>query len=232
MALSGNEGVSDTAAHDQLVSDFRQGIQNGQFGGHFRTTNDSDHRTSWLFQRFTQRVQFSGQQRACARHVSKFADAVGGSLRAVRSTESVHHEHVAQRSVFLRQFFVVFFLAFVEANVFQHYQFTGSYFHAVQVVFNQAYRVGQFVFQVINNRQQREFFVVLAFGRTTQVRSNHDFRALLQRQFNGRQRCTDTCVAGYFPVFNWYVQIRTDKNAFTSQIQIGHLNYRHGESSR
>ena len=26
MALSGNEGVSDTAAHDQLVSDFRQGI--------------------------------------------------------------------------------------------------------------------------------------------------------------------------------------------------------------
>ncbi|CDL46543.1 hypothetical protein [Klebsiella pneumoniae IS39] len=43
------------------------------------------------------------------------------------------------------------------------------------------------------------------------MRSNHDFRALLQRQFNGRQRCTDTCVAGYFPVFNWYVQIRTDK---------------------
>ncbi|CDL10561.1 hypothetical protein [Klebsiella pneumoniae IS43] len=33
------------------------------------------------------------------------------------------------------------------------------------------------------------------------MRSNHDFRALLQRQFNGRQRCTDTCVAGYFPVF-------------------------------
>ena len=232
MALGGNEGVSDTAADDQLVSDFRQGIQHGQLSGYFRTTDDSDHRTSRLFQRFTQRVQFSGQQRACARHVSKFADAVGGSLRAVRSTESVHHEHVAQRSVFLRQFFVVFFLAFVEANVFQHHQFTGSHFHAVQVVFNQAYRVGQFVFQVINNRQQREFFVVLAFGRTTQVGGYHHFRALLQRQFDGRQRCTDTRVAGYFPVFNWYVQIRTDKNAFTSQIQIGHLNYRHGESSR
>ncbi len=61
------------------------------------------------------------------------------------------------------------------------------------------------------------------------MRSNHDFRALLQRQFNGRQ------MHGYvrrwlLSVFNWYVQIRTDKNAFTSQIQIGHLNYRHGES--
>ena len=166
MALSSNEGVSDTAAHDQLVSDFRQGIQNGQFGGHFRTTNDSDHRTSWLFQRFTQRVQFSGQQRACARHVSKFADAVGGSLRAVRSTESVHHEHVAQRSVFLRQFFVVFFSPLLK-RTFSSTTSSPAATSTPSVVFNRAYRVGQFVFQVINNRQQREFFVVLAFGRTT-----------------------------------------------------------------
>jgi 3-phosphoglycerate kinase len=45
-----------------------------------------------LFQRFTQRVQFSGQQRACARHVSKFADTVGGSLRgtAHRAQASTH----------------------------------------------------------------------------------------------------------------------------------------------
>ena len=232
MALSGNEGVGDAAANDQLVSDFRQGIQNGQLSGNFRTAHDSDHRTGRFFQRFTQGVQLSGQQRTCASDVSEFADTVSRSLRAVSGTERVHDEYIAQRSVFFRQRFVVFLLAFVKANVFQNHQLTGSDFYAVQVIFNQTYRVRQFVFQVVNNRQQREFFVVLAFGRTTQVGSDHHFRTLLQGQFDGRQRSADTRVAGYFPFFNRYVQIRTDKNAFTSQIQIGHLNYRHGESSR
>jgi hypothetical protein len=86
----------------------------------------------------------------------------------VSSTESVHNEYVAQSSIFFGQRFVVFLLAFVEANVFQNNQFTGSDFNAVQVIFYQANRSRQFVFQVVNNRQQREFFVVLAFGRTTQ----------------------------------------------------------------
>ncbi len=232
MALSGNEGVGDTAADNQLVSDFRQGIQNGQFGRYFRTTNDSHHRTSRFFQRFTQRIQFSGQQRACARNISKFADTVGRSLRAVRSTKGVHHEYVTQGGVFFRQRFVVFLFAFVKANVFQNHQLTFGHVNAVQVIFDQANRVRQFVFQVVNNRQQREFFVVLAFGRTTQVGSYHHFRALFQSQFDGRQRSADTRVAGHFPFFNRYVQIRTDKNAFPGQIQIGHLNYRHGESSQ
>ena len=232
MALCRNKGVSNTTTNDQLVSDFRQGVQNGQFGRYFRTTNDSHHRASRFFQCFTQRVQFSCQQRACARNVSEFTDTVSRSLRAVSSTECVHYEHVTQCSVFFGQSFVVFLLAFVEANVFQNNQFTFSNVNAVEVIFNQTNRVRQFVFQVVNNRQQREFFVVLAFGRTTQVGSYHHFCALFQGQFDGRQRSTDTRVAGYFPVFYWYVQIRTDKYTFPSKIQIGHLNYRHGESSR
>src|SRR5690606_13917001 len=232
VALSGNEGVRDTTANDQLVSNFRQGIQNGQFGRNFRTTHDGNHWTSRFFQCFTQRIQFRGQQRTSARNVCEFTDTGGRRLRTVCSTECIHYEYVAQRRVFFGECFVVFLLAFVEANVFQHHQLTGSHFHAIQVIFHQANRAGQFVFQVINNRQQRELFVVLAFSWTTQVGGHHHFRTLLQSQFDGWQRCTDTRVTGHFAIFNWHVQIRTDENAFTSQIQIGHLNYRHGESSR
>ena len=157
---------------------------------------------------------------------------MGRRLSTVSRTECIHHEYVAQCSVFFGQGFVVFLLAFVEANVFQHNQLTGCNVNAVQVIFHQANRVGQFVFQVINNWQQRELFVVLAFSWTAQVGGDHHFSALLQSQFDGWQRCTDTRVAGHFAIFNRYVQIGTDENAFTSQIQIGHLNYRHGESSR
>lgn len=229
VVLSGNEGVSDIVVYDQLVSDFRQGIQNGQFGGYFRIINDSDYWMSWFFQCFIQCVQFSGQQWVCVCYVSKFVDVVGGSLCVVCSIESVYYEYVVQCSVFFRQFFVVFFFVFVEVNVFQYYQFIGSYFYVVQVVFNQVYWVGQFVFQVINNWQQREFFVVFVFGWMIQVRSNYDFCVLFQCQFNGWQRCMDMCVVGYFFVFNWYVQICMDKNVFISQIQIGYFNYRYGE---
>lgn len=49
--------------------------------------------------------------------------------------------------------------------------------------------------------------------------SYHHFCALFQGQFDGRQRSTDTRVAGYFPVFYWYVQIRTDKYTFPSKIR-------------
>ncbi|MNV42809.1 hypothetical protein D3C71_1345050 [compost metagenome] len=232
MALSSNEGVRDTTANNQLVSDFRQGIQNGQFGRNFRATNDSNHWTRWFFQCFTQCFQFVCQQWTCASDVCEFTDTVGRSLCTVSGTECIHYEYVAQGSVFLGECFVVFLLAFVEANVFQNNQFTCRHFNAVQVVFNQTYRVRQFVFQVVNNRQQREFFVVLAFGRTTQVRGYHHFRTLFQCQFDSWQGGTNTCVAGHFAIFNRYVQIGTDENAFTCQIQIGHLNYRHGESSR
>src|SRR5690606_15107918 len=77
VALSGNEGVRDTTANDQLVSDFRQGIQNGQFGRNFRTTNDSHHWTSRFFQCFTQRFQFVSQQRTGTGYVCEFTDTVG-----------------------------------------------------------------------------------------------------------------------------------------------------------
>ncbi len=83
----------------------------------------------------------------------EFTDTVSRSLRAVSSTECVHYEHVTQCSVFFGQGFVVFLLAFVEANVFQNNQFTFSNVNAVEVIFNQTNRVRQFVFQVVNNRQ-------------------------------------------------------------------------------
>ncbi|CCJ86072.1 hypothetical protein BN133_2449 [Cronobacter dublinensis 582] len=232
MALGCHEGVSDAAADDQLVSDFGQRVQHGQFGGNFRAANDSDHRARRLFQRFAERIQLFCQQRACACYISEFADAVGRSLRAVRGAKSVHYEYVAQRGIFFCQRFVVFLLAFVKANVFQNNQLAFSDFNAIEVVFHQTNRRVQFVFQVVNYRQQREFFVVFAFGRTAQVGRHHDFSALFQSQFNGRQRSADTRVRGHFPLFYRNVEIGADENAFTCQIQIGHLNYRHCESSR
>lgn len=137
--------------------------------------------------------------------------------------------HTVQR--IFGQGFVVFLLAFVEANVFQNNQFTFSNVNAVEVIFNQTNRVRQFVFQVVNNRQQREFFVVLAFGRTTRWKLPS-----LLRLVSGPVRWSAE-KHGYarrwlLSVFYWYVQIRTDKYTFPSKIQIGHLNYRHGESSR
>ncbi|MNZ88011.1 hypothetical protein D3C78_1068920 [compost metagenome] len=146
-------------------------------------------------------------------------------------TEGVHHIHVAQRRIFFGQGFVVFFLALVETDVFQHYQFTFCNVNTFQVVFSQTNRVFQVFFQIVNNRQQGEFFVVLAFGRTTQVGSYHHAGALFQRSFNSRQGGTDTCIGSHFTVFHWNVQIGADQNAFTGQIQIGHVNYRHGEPS-
>ncbi len=113
----------------------------------------------------------------------------------MRGAESVHYEDVAQRGIFFRQRFVVFLLAFVKANIFQHHQLARADFNAVEIIFRQG-NVGavQFLFQIVNNGQQGEFFVVFTFGRATQVRGDHHFCALFQRRFDGRQRSTDTCV--------------------------------------
>lgn len=59
----------------------------------------------------------------------------------------------------------------------------------------------------------------------------HHAGALLQRSFDSRQGSADTRVGSHFTVFYRHVQIGADQYAFTRQIQIGHLNYRHGEPS-
>lgn len=229
VVLSGNEGVGDIVVDNQLVSDFRQGIQNGQFGRYFRIINDSYYWMSWFFQCFIQCIQFSGQQWVCVCNISKFVDIVGRSLCVVCGIKGVYYEYVIQGGVFFRQCFVVFFFVFVKVNVFQNYQFIFSYVNVVQVIFDQVNWVRQFVFQVVNNWQQREFFVVFVFGRMIQVGSYYYFCVLFQSQFNGWQRGVDMCVVGYFFFFNRYVQICMDKNVFFGQIQIGYFNYRYGE---
>lgn len=229
VVLCCDKGVSDIIINNQLVSDFRQGVQNGQFGRYFRIINDSYYWVSRFFQCFIQCVQFSCQQWVCVCNVSEFIDIVSRSLCVVSSIECVYYEYVIQCSVFFGQGFVVFFFVFVEVNVFQNNQFIFSNVNVVEVIFNQMNWVRQFVFQVVNNWQQREFFVVFVFGRMIQVGSYYYFCVLFQGQFDGWQRSMDMCVVGYFFVFYWYVQICMDKYMFFSKIQIGYFNYRYGE---
>ena len=147
------------------------------------------------------------------------------------STERIHYKDVTQGGVFFGQIDGVLLLAFVEAAVFQHNQLTGSDFYAIQVVFGQTNRAGQCVFQIVDNRSQGEFFVVFTLGRTTQVGGDHQFGALFQSQLDGRQSRNDTCIGGDLAVFYRYVQVSTDQNAFTRQIQVSHLDNRHIQSS-
>src|SRR5690606_41894265 len=64
----GQEGVGDTATHNQLVTNARQRGQHVESGGHFGTGGERHHRTGRLIQRFAQCVQLGRQQRAGTGH--------------------------------------------------------------------------------------------------------------------------------------------------------------------
>ena len=56
----------------------------------------------------------------------------------------------------------------------------------------------------------------------------HHLGSRLEGMLNGRQRGTDTSIAGDLAVFHRHVQVFTDQNAFACQIQVGHALEVHG----
>ncbi len=129
--LSGNEGVGDTAADNQLVSGADRESERS-VGRYFRTTNDSHHRTSRFF--FSAlRHQFS-QQRACAhQHQNLPIPWVEACARCAVPKASI--TNTSQGGVFLDNF-VVFLFAFVKAKTFSRTTSSPSATSTPSVIFD------------------------------------------------------------------------------------------------
>ena len=79
-------------------------------------------------------IHLGGEQGSGTRNFGKLRNAVGRGLGPVRRAKGIMHKNVAQGGHFLRQFFVVFLLALVDAAVFQQYQLTGLHADAIDPV--------------------------------------------------------------------------------------------------
>src|SRR5450830_856365 len=225
------EGVGDAATDDQLVADLAQAVEHVELGRDLGAGNDGGHRLGRCTQSLAQGIQFSGQQRASGSDLGELGHAVGRTLGTVGGTKGVHHEHVAQGSVLLGQLVGVLFLAFVEAYVFEQYDVSGLDLDTVQVVGHQRHVTAQGLAQVVSNRLEAVLGRELAFGRTAQVRADHDRRAFFQGQLDGRQRSQDTRIAGDNTVLDGDVEVFADQYALTLQIEVGHLQHGHGSQS-
>jgi hypothetical protein len=96
----------------------------------------------------------------------------------VRGAEGIHHEHVAERGVPLRQGLVVLALADVHAAVFQQHQLAGLHVHAIQVIAHQRHLDAEQFRQPRRDRRQRIGLAPRAFLRTAEMRGDHHRRAL------------------------------------------------------
>ncbi|BBG31388.1 nitrous oxidase accessory protein [Zymobacter palmae] len=227
-----DEGVGNTTADDDGVAFFGQRVQHFQFGGYFGTTNDSHHRAFRFSQRFVQSVQLGFEQRTCNGFRRETSYAMSRSLGAVSGTESVHDEDVTLASVFLGQRFIVFFLAFVEANVFEQDDVAIVQFDfLVEVVFFQTNLNAEQFAQAVSNRCHGRSFIRFAFSRAAQVAHQHQFGASVVGHFDGFEACANTRVRSDTTVFDRNVQVFTDQDAFSFEVQLGHLAHCHGNSS-
>src|SRR5690554_35771 len=223
VAGCGQEGVGDAATDDDLVTHFFQGVEDVQFGGDFGAANDSNHGLGRVVEGFAEGVEFGCQQRAGAGFGSELRHTVGGGLGAVGGAEGVHHVDIAQGGVLLGEVFVVFLFALIEANVFEQYDFAVGHFNAVKVILDQADFLAQQGNQVLGYGLHGGGFVVHAFFRADQVGHQHDFGAGVFGGLDGRQRGADAGVAGYFAVFDRYVQVFTNQNPLAGQVQVSYF---------
>ena len=184
---SGQEGVGDAAAHDDGVTNFFKRVEHVQFGRDLGATNDGNHRFGRVVQGFAQGFKLGRQQRAGAGLWGESRHAVGGGLGAVRRAEGVHDVDIAQGRVLLREVFVVFLFALVEANVLEQDNFAIGDFNAVQIVLDQANFLAQHLGQVVGDRLHGGGFVVNAFLRAAQMGHQHDFGARVFSRLDGGQ---------------------------------------------
>ncbi|MNT48491.1 hypothetical protein D3C72_1852730 [compost metagenome] len=147
----------------------------------------------------------------------------------MRGTEGIHHEHIAQRGVLLRQRFIVLAFAKVHAAVFQQHDRARRDLDTVHPVTHQRHVHAQQRGQAQRHRRQRLGLAPHPFHWAAQVRGDHHRRALLQCQFQRRQRCGDALFGGDAAVFDRYVQVLADQHALAGEIEVGHANDGHGQ---
>ncbi|KAG0750961.1 hypothetical protein G6F24_014771 [Rhizopus arrhizus] len=154
---------------------------------------------------------------------------MGRGLGAVRGAERVHHEHVAQRGVLLRQGLVILALAHVHAAVFQQHQLARLHVDTVDPVAHQRHFAAEQLGQACGDRRQRIGLAPHAFLRAPQVRGDHHRRALLQRALERRQRSGDALFGGDAAILDRHVQILADQHALAGEVEVGHADDGHGQ---
>ena len=137
MTRSRDERVRDTATYNQAIDDSRQRIEHRQFCRNLRTTDDGNERPGRIVECLGEGVEFRSEQRPGTRDSGMFGDAVCARLRAMRRSECIHDEYVAECGHLLRQRLVAGFLTGEETHVFQQYDLPGLNVDAVDPVVDQ-----------------------------------------------------------------------------------------------
>ena len=154
-------------------------------------------------------------------------DAVRARLGAVRRTEGIHHEHVAELRHAARQGLVVFLLALVEAHVLAQHHFARLALDAIQPIGDERYRLPEQLLQPRSHRRQRVLGRKLTLLGTAEMREQDDPRARRNRRANRRQGGTDARIARDRPGFHRHVQIFADEHPLAHKIEIGHPQHVH-----
>ena len=167
--------VGDSATDDELINHRGERIEHRELGGHLGATDDRNQWTCRVLQRFAQGVELTRQQRAGAGDRRIAADSMGRSLSTVRSTEGIHHVHVAQRGHAPRQRLVVLLLAGIEAHVLAHHHVAVAHLaYAVQPILRQSYLTTQQRGHVFGDRPHGKLRVVFTLGGAPQMGHDHD----------------------------------------------------------
>jgi len=227
----GHEGIGDAAADDELIHLFRQGLENGELGGDLGPGHDGHQGPLGGFQGAGQGVQFGGEEEAGTGHGGELGDAVGGGFRPVGGAEGVIHIDVAELGHFFRQLVVVFLFSLVQAAVFQEHHFPGLDLEmAFHPVIHQGHLAAQQLGQPLGDGGHGVFRLGLAFRGAAQVGGDHHRRALFQAVADGGQGSPDAGVfrdpAGFIL---GHVEVGADENPFAFHIQVGELEYVHGD---
>src|SRR6185437_8502523 len=148
-------------------------------------------------------------------------------LRAVRGTERIHDEHIAQLRHLARERFGVLLFTLVETHVLAQHRIPGGAIHALEPVLAQRHRLAQQIRQAGGDRSQRELLVVLALLRTAQVREDENLCVLIERVADRRYGGTNPRITGNDAAVHGHVQVFPDQDPLVAQVRIGHAQDLH-----
>ncbi len=123
------------------------------------------------------------------------------------------------------RFFAVLLLALVTAAVLEQHDFArGHREAAINPVLHQLHRLAEQLAHAGSDRRQRIGRLELAFGRTTEMRSDHHCSAFRQCQLDAGNRGADAGVFGDVAgIILRHVEIGTDEHALVLQVEVGEL---------
>ena len=217
--------VGNAAAHHQLIDLTDQRFQQIQFGRDLGAADDRDQRSRWRFQRLLQRFDFGHKQGPAAGDGRKLGDRVGRGLRAMRSSEGVVDEDVAERRHALRKRLVIGVLAGQKARVLTERNRAGFKCDAVDPMRRETDRHPQQLGQRSDHRLQRRLGLDLALLGPAQMRYHQYRRAGVECQAQRRQRGAQARVVGDFAVLQGHVEILADQNALALEIEGAHFEH-------